>query len=160
MINIPAFLDRADAIKGLPGLIEFKGQLSQVVEIAVWMRAHQERNSWRGESEFSCRFHIGQGWLPFHACWSLSPLSGICCSAPKICSSVPEVFLAASRYLHCQRSHGRYLARDWQTGENTCYFSLKASLLPVVRERHRELDRVAASQLCGDADNILNSKQH
>jgi len=33
---------------------------------------------------------------------------------------------------------------------------LKASLLPVVRERHRELDRVAASQLCGDADNILN----
>src|SRR6516165_5871598 len=73
------------------------------------MRAHHKRNLWFGEPDLSCRFHIGQGWLPFHAGWSLSPLSGICCSAPKICLSVPELFLA----------------RDWQTGENTCHFSLK-----------------------------------
>jgi len=56
------------------------------------MRAHHERNLWFGEPDFSCRFHIGQGWLPFHACWSLSALSGFCCSAPNICSLLPVAY--------------------------------------------------------------------
>jgi hypothetical protein len=55
------------------------------------VRAHQKRNLRFGEPDFSCRFHLGQGWLPFHACWSLSALSGICCLAPKICSRLPEL---------------------------------------------------------------------
>jgi hypothetical protein len=91
VIDIPAVPDCADAIDNLSGLIEFKRHLSQVAEIAVWMRTHHKRNLWFGEPDFSCRFHLGQGWLPFHACWSLSPLCGICYSAPNICSSLPEL---------------------------------------------------------------------
>ena len=56
-IDIPAVLDCADAIDNLSGLIKFKRYLGQAVEIAVWMRAHQERNLWFGEPDFSCRFH-------------------------------------------------------------------------------------------------------
>jgi hypothetical protein len=57
VVDIPAILDRADAINDLPGLIEFKIYLGQVVEIAVRMRPHYERNLWFGEPDFSCRFH-------------------------------------------------------------------------------------------------------
>ena len=57
VIDIPAVLDCADAINNLSGLIEFKRYLGQAVEIAVWMRAHHERNLWFGEPDFNCRFH-------------------------------------------------------------------------------------------------------
>jgi hypothetical protein len=57
VIDLPAVLDRADAINNLSGLIEFKRYLGQAVKIAVWMRAHHERNLWFGESDFNCRFH-------------------------------------------------------------------------------------------------------
>jgi hypothetical protein len=57
VIDIPAVLDCADAINDLPGLIEFKRQLCQVVEIAVWMRAHHKLNLGFGEAYFDCRFH-------------------------------------------------------------------------------------------------------
>src|SRR5262249_25013822 len=53
VVGIPAVLDCADAINDLPGLIEFKRQLCQVVEIAVWMRAHHKRNLWCGEPDHS-----------------------------------------------------------------------------------------------------------
>jgi hypothetical protein len=56
VIDIPAGLDCADAINNLPGLIEFKRYLGQVVEIAVWMRAHHKRNLWFGEPDFGSRF--------------------------------------------------------------------------------------------------------
>ena len=53
VIDIPAVLDRADAINNISGLIEFKRYLGQAVEITVWMRAHYERNLWFGEPDFS-----------------------------------------------------------------------------------------------------------
>jgi hypothetical protein len=46
-----------DTINDLPGLIEFKRQLGQVVEIAVWMRATHKRNLRFGEPDFSRRLH-------------------------------------------------------------------------------------------------------
>src|SRR5262245_59168544 len=55
--DIPAVFDCANAINNFSSLIEFKRQLGQVVEIAVWMRAHHERNLWFCEPDFSCRFH-------------------------------------------------------------------------------------------------------
>ena len=57
MIDIPAGLDCADAINDLPGLVEFRRQLCQAVEIAVRMRAYHERNLRFGEPYFDCRFH-------------------------------------------------------------------------------------------------------
>jgi hypothetical protein len=57
VIHISTGPDCTGAINNLSGLIEFKGQLGQVVEIAVWMRAHQERNLRFGEPDFSGRFH-------------------------------------------------------------------------------------------------------
>ena len=57
VIDIPAGLDCTDAINDLPGLIEFERQLGQAVEIAVWIRAHHERNLRFGEPDFSRRFH-------------------------------------------------------------------------------------------------------
>src|SRR5262249_21922934 len=54
VIHIPADLDCADAIDNFSSLIEFKGQLDQVVEIAIWMCAHHERNLRLGEPNFSC----------------------------------------------------------------------------------------------------------
>jgi hypothetical protein len=55
--DVTAGLDCADAINDLPAVIEFKRYLGQAVKIAVWMRAHHERNLWFGEPDFSCRFH-------------------------------------------------------------------------------------------------------
>jgi hypothetical protein len=57
VIDIHARRNCADTINNLSGLIEFKKYLGQMVEIAVWMRAHHERNLWFGESDFNCRFH-------------------------------------------------------------------------------------------------------
>src|SRR5262249_21762356 len=62
VIDIPAVLDCADTINNLSGLIEFKRQLGQVVEVAVWMRAHHERNLWFGEPDFSCRIRRAYLW--------------------------------------------------------------------------------------------------
>jgi hypothetical protein len=66
-IDISAVLDCADAINDLSAVIELKRYLGQAVEIAVWMRAHHERNLGFGEPDFSCRFHrdtlTDQGWL-------------------------------------------------------------------------------------------------
>jgi hypothetical protein len=75
VIDIPTVLDCADAINNLSGLIEFKRQLGQVVEVAVWTRAHHKRNLWFGEPDLSCWLHrtADQHWLTFHACWSLRP---------------------------------------------------------------------------------------
>src|SRR5262249_34931673 len=53
-------------INNLSGLIEFKRYLGQVVEIGVWMRAHQQRNLWLGKPDFSCRFH----WAMLSECSS------------------------------------------------------------------------------------------
>jgi len=44
VIDICAVLDSANAIDNFSGVIEFKRYLGQAVEIAVWMRAHHERN--------------------------------------------------------------------------------------------------------------------
>jgi hypothetical protein len=55
--DVTAVLDCADAINDLPAVIEFKRYLGQAVKIAVWMRAHHERNLWFGEPDCSCRFH-------------------------------------------------------------------------------------------------------
>jgi hypothetical protein len=57
VIDIPTVLDSADAINDLPGLIKFKRQLGQVVEIAVWMRAHHERNLGLGKPYFDYWLH-------------------------------------------------------------------------------------------------------
>jgi len=57
VINIPVVLDCGNAINNLSDLIEFKRDLGQAVEIAVWMCAHHERNLWFGESDFNCGLH-------------------------------------------------------------------------------------------------------
>jgi len=57
VIHIHAVSDSADAVDNLSSLIEFKRHFGQVVEIAVWMCAHHERNLWFGEPDLNCRFH-------------------------------------------------------------------------------------------------------
>src|SRR5262249_27119738 len=57
MIDISAVLDCSGAIDNPSCLIEFKRHLCQAVEIAVWMRAHHERNLWFRKSNFNCRLH-------------------------------------------------------------------------------------------------------
>src|SRR5262249_33259294 len=49
----------------LSGLIEFKTYLGQAVEIAVWMRAHHERNWGFGEPDFNRRPHRRHGKARF-----------------------------------------------------------------------------------------------
>src|SRR5262249_50280426 len=94
VIDIPACLDCADAINDLPAVIEFKRYLGQAVQIAVWIRAHDELNLRFGEPYFDCRFHrthqAGSGLVcRFHACWSLRALRWICYPAPNICLLLP-----------------------------------------------------------------------
>ena len=91
VIDIPAVLDRADAINNISGLIEFKRYLGQAVEITVWMRAHYERNLWFGEPDFSSRSHrtneTDQGrLLDFMLLGRFAPRTDY---APNICSSKP-----------------------------------------------------------------------
>jgi hypothetical protein len=57
VIDIPAGLDCANTINDFSGLIELETQLSQAVQIAVWMRTHHKRNLWFGEPDFGCGFH-------------------------------------------------------------------------------------------------------
>jgi hypothetical protein len=70
VIYIPIGLDCAGAIHNVSGPIEFKRQLGQVIEIAVWIRAHHKRNLWFREPDFSCRLHRAHSrmkvWLYQH----------------------------------------------------------------------------------------------
>jgi len=57
VIDIPGVLDCTGAIDNLSGLIEFKRQLGEVVEIAVWMRSDHKRDLWFREPDLNCRCH-------------------------------------------------------------------------------------------------------
>src|SRR5262245_52416062 len=54
VIDFSAVFDCAEATDNFS---KFKRYLFQAVEIAVWVRAHDECNLRFGESDFSCRFH-------------------------------------------------------------------------------------------------------
>ncbi len=57
VVDIPAIFDRANTINNSSGLIKFKRHLGQLAEIAVRIRAHDERNLRFGEPDFDCLGH-------------------------------------------------------------------------------------------------------